>query len=125
MNFIPVTYLITLGAFGLIFGASVWFLLVSCGRLHRLEGLQAWRIAWYGVLIGAVCACLSLLSTGLLIYTTLRTFGDDPSWLAVIETIIEWSTRLAEFTFMGALIVALSHPLRKPSSRPSEAPADP
>lgn len=117
MSFLPVSYFILIGAFGLIFSFSVAFFLLSCGKLHRLEGAQAWRITWYCILIETVLACLSFAITGFIIYSITSTpYSPTNDWWDTASQVIAYGTELAGFAGLTALIVALAHPLRKKSS---------
>lgn len=116
MSFLPASFFIIFGCFGLLYGLIFAFLLLSCGKLHRLEGHEAWRVGFYCILIQAILVCLSVAASALLIYQ-LRFSGFQ--WFEAISTantILSFGSRLFEVAGFTAIILALARPFRKSAS---------
>ncbi|MBK1828247.1 hypothetical protein [Haloferula rosea] len=116
MSFLPASFFIIFGCFGLLYGLMFACLLLSCGKLHRLEGQEAWRVGFYCILIQAILVCLSVAASALLIYQ-LRFSGVQ--WFeatSTANTIISYASRLFEFAGFTAITLALARPFRKSAS---------
>lgn len=128
MSFLPTSYFIVVGILYLLYCGSFALLLLSCGKLHRLEGIQAWRVAWYCILIEAVLTCLSAGASALFIYqisvSSSYGFGDPDAWSTANEA-ISYATQLFNTVGLVALIGALAKPLVNASPKNPESPSTP
>jgi len=128
MSFLPTSYFVVVGILYLIYCGSFALLLLSCGKLHRLEGIQAWRVAWYCILIEAVLACLSAGASALFIYqisvSSSYGFGFPDAWSTASEA-ISYATHFFNMAGLVALIGALAKPLVNASPRNSSPPTTP
>lgn len=120
MSLIPAPYLIFIGVIGLIYGLSFAFLLLSCGKLHRLEGLITWKVTWYCTLIGAILAGFSFAGMAFIFYTIISLASGDSDWIHNANMILSYGITLTETAGLTALIIALAYPLRKMATEQDE-----
>ena len=104
---------IMVGVFGLLYFMAFALLLASCGRLHHLEGVKAWRVAWYSILIELSLLSLTVLTFFATIYSITKPSMAWPEWIGHLNTWINHASNIAHTVVLGTLTLALAHPLRK------------
>ncbi len=108
-----IPFYIVVGVLVLLHFMAFALLLASCGRLHRLEGVKAWHVAWYAILIELSLLSLTILAFSAMIYRITRLPMDSSEWIENLNTWINHASNITHTIVLGTLTLALAHPLRK------------